>query len=263
MLKKCFGRLNNFSEYYHRFLIKLLLFCEKRFSKIKSLSKTFNMKKLFLSVICCACICAISSGQATKKARGVQNLFTANLSNAEYNKDVWSVDKNGVLSASEDDAIWTTREYENFELTLDFKNDNCTNSGVFIYCSDKKDWVPNTVEIQIADDHCAKWTGYARCASIYGHLAPSKTGLVKKPGEWNKMKITAKGQRIIVELNGQKVTDMDMSLWTSGKINPDGSEIPSWLPKPFAELPTKGYIGFQGKHGEATIWFRNIKVKEL
>jgi hypothetical protein len=66
-----------------------------------------------------------------------------------------------------------------------------------------------------------------------------------------------------VVLNGKKVTSMDMSLWTSGKINPDGSEIPSWLPTPFAELPTKGTIGLQGKHGDASISFRNVTIKAL
>ena len=38
------------------------------------------------------------------------------------------------------------------------------------------------------------------------------------------------------------------------------SEIPSWLPTPFAELPTKGYIGLQGKHGDANIFFRNVRI---
>jgi len=56
---------------------------------------------------------------------------------------------------------------------------------------------------------------------------------------------------------------MDMTQWTSGTINPDGSDIPSWLPTPFSELPTKGYIGLQGKHGEANIYFRNVKIAEL
>ena len=224
------------------------------------------MKKVILCVMSCACFCALSFGQAKKAKSKIQPLFTANLSNAEYNKSVWSVDKSGVLSASEDDAIWTTKEYENFELTLDFKNDVCTNSGVVIYCTNKKDWIPNSVEVQIADDHCSKWTNeksYTRCGAIYGHLGPSKLGLVKKPGEWNKMKIIAKGKNIVVELNGTKIVDMDMNLWKSGKVNPDGSEIPSWLYNPFAEMPTKGYIGFQGKHGDATIWFRNIQIKEL
>jgi len=30
-----------------------------------------------------------------------------------------------------------------------------------------------------------------------------------------------------------------------------------------AELETKGYIGFQGKHAGAPVWFRNIKIKTL
>ena len=87
--------------------------------------------------------------------------------------------------------------------------------------------------------------------------------VVKRPGEWNRMRIRCEGQKITVELNGELVTEMDMSKWTSGKVNPDGTEIPSWLPKPFAELPTKGYIGLQGKHGNALIWFRNMNIRTL
>ncbi|MCJ7581286.1 MAG: DUF1080 domain-containing protein [Candidatus Aminicenantes bacterium] len=64
-------------------------------------------------------------------------------------------------------------------------------------------------------------------------------------------------------LNGVQVKELDMNLWTSAKTNPDGSEIPSWLSKPLAELPTQGHIGFQGKHAGAPIYFRNIKIQEL
>ena len=221
-------------------------------------------RKIFLCVMCCACICAWSNSQ-TNKGKAVP-LFTPTLSNAEYNQSVWTVDKKGVITASADEAIWTTREYENFELTLEFKNDVCTNSGVIIYCSNKKDWIPNAMEVQIADDYCTKWPDWPsdwRCGAIFGHLGPSVATPVKKPGEWNKMKITAKGKNVVVEVNGIQTVNMDMSLWTSGTTNPDGSKIPAWQPKPFAELATKGFIGFQGKHGDATIWFRNIKIKEL
>ena len=222
------------------------------------------MKKSILFVMCCACTGILYCCQP--KTEKAAPLFSADLSNAEFDTNVWSIDSEGVITASADDAIWTTREYENFELTLEFKNDECTNSGVIIYCTDKRDWIPNSMEIQIADDHCFKWQDVhpiSRCGAVYGHLGPSRLDLVKKPGEWNNMKIIAEGKNIIVELNGEKIVDMDMNLWTSGTVNPDGSEIPPWLPKPYAELPTKGYIGFQGKHGEATIWFRNIKIQEL
>lgn len=222
------------------------------------------MRKIVFSMLCGAFLCALVPGVAN--AKGWQPLFAADLSNADYDCAVWSVDPDGVISATADQAIWSVGSYKNFELELEFKTDHCTNSGVVIYCTDKKDWIPNAVEIQIADDYCDHFGDAAStgsCGAVYGHLAPSAFRLVKKPGEWNRMKITAKGQRLLVSLNGKKITDMDMSRWTSGKTNPDGTEIPSWLPKPYAELPTGGFIGFQGKHGEALIWFRNIRIKEL
>lgn len=80
-------------------------------------------------------------------------LFGKNLENANYNPEVWS-ETDGVLGAVKDESIWTKDEYENFELDLDFKTDVGTNSGVVVYCTDTKDWIPNSVEIQIADDHC-------------------------------------------------------------------------------------------------------------
>ena len=69
--------------------------------------------------------------------------------------------------------------------------------------------------------------------------------------------------QIDIVLNGEHVTSMDMTRFTDSKVNPDGSEIPPWLKKPVATLPTQGKIGLQGKHGGAPIWFRNIKIKEL
>jgi hypothetical protein len=134
-----------------------------------------------------------------------------------------------------------------------------------VYCSDPENWIPNAVEIQIADDFAEKWANSPKtwqCGAVFGHLAPTKSA-VKKPGEWNRMTLTCAGQQIDVLLNGEHVTSMDMSQWTSAKTNPDGSEIPSWLSRPKAELPAKGRIGFQGKHAGAPIWFRNIKVKAI
>jgi hypothetical protein len=87
--------------------------------------------------------------------------------------------------------------------------------------------------------------------------------MVKKPGGWNRYTITCTGKKIDVVLNGERVTSMDMSQWTSSTSNPDGSDIPRWLSRPKAELPTQGHIGLQGKHAGAPIWFRNVRVKEL
>jgi acetyl esterase/lipase len=192
------------------------------------------------------------------------NLFRADLSNAVKPKGIWTFSE-GVLTASEDQAIWTTRDYDNFILDLEFKNAPGTNSGVVVYCTDMKEWIPNSVEIQIADDYAEKWAKAPKtwhCGAIFGHLAPSKS-MVKKPGEWNRFTVRCVDEQIDVVLNGERVASMDMSLWTSAKTNPDGSEIPPWLNKPLSKHPTKGKIGLQGKHAGAPIWFRNIKIREL
>ena len=192
-------------------------------------------------------------------------LFSKDLGNAKFPEGIWTRDGEGVLTASEDQAIWSEKKYHDFVLDLEFKTASDTNSGVIVHCSDVENWIPNSVEIQIADDHSEQWAKADKtwqCAAIFGRLAAKKS-LVKKPGEWNRYTITCKGKMIYVVLNGELVTEMDMGKWTDPKKNPDGSDIPAWLSKPAASLPLEGHIGLQGKHAGAPIFFRNIKIKEL
>jgi hypothetical protein len=192
------------------------------------------------------------------------NLVAADLSDAEFPQGVWSA-QDGVLTATEDQCLWTKKRYDDFVLDLEFKTADGTNSGVIVHCSDMKDWIPNSVEIQIADDFSEKWGKSPKtwqCAAIFGRLAAAKS-VVKKPGQWNRMTITCQGPMIYVLLNGQAVTEMDMRKWTDPKRNPDGSEIPPWLSKPLAGIPHAGHIGLQGKHAGAPIYFRNLKIKTL
>jgi len=223
------------------------------------------MKQLtILLLFICFSVDGFSNSGDSKKT-GWKPLLGTDLSQAKYDKNCWTME-NGVLTASEDKVIWAVGDYENFTLDLEFKTAVGTNSGIIVYCTDPENWIPNSVEIQIADDYCEKWGAASKdwqCGAIFGHLAANQQKVVKKPGEWNKMEVTCKGKIIEVVLNGKKITKMDISKWTSGKLNPDGSKIPDWLPKPFAELTTKGMIGLQGKHGDATIWFRNVRIKQL
>jgi hypothetical protein len=193
-----------------------------------------------------------------------QPLFESDLSDAVCPEGVWTFE-DGILTASEDHNIWAEKEYDNFILDLEFKNDHETNSGVIVYCRDINNWIPNSIEVQIADDYSEKWSNVApswQCGAIFGHLPASKR-MVKQPGQWNRFTITCIDHMIYVLLNGESIIEMDMNRWTSAAVNPDGSEIPNWLTTPFAELPTRGRIGLQGKHGNATIYFRNIRIKEI
>ncbi len=218
----------------------------------------------FVSLVCMGKPASSVEKGTAEKSGAWKPLFAADLSDTVFPESVWTIN-DGVLTASKDEAIWSNRDYENFVLDLEFKTASGTNSGVIVYCSDTKNWIPNSVEVQIADDYAAKWAESPttwQCAAIFGHLAPTKR-VVKKPGQWNHMTVRCVGQRIDVTLNGEHVTSMDMSRWTSAKKNPDGSKIPPWLSKPFNQLPTKGRVGLQGKHAGAPIWFRNVRIKEL
>jgi hypothetical protein len=228
------------------------------------------MKKIIvLLAVCFGSGVAARAGEATAPkahpdSTGWESLFSEDLSNAIYPKGIWSF-RDGVLTATEDQCIWTRKTYENFTVDLEFKTAPGTNSGVIVYSSDLKDWIPNSVEIQIADDYAPRWANSPKtwqCAAVFGHLAASKS-VVKRPGQWNRMTITCRGPIIDVVLNGQPVTKIDLRKWTSAKKNPDGSDIPSWLSRPLAKLATKGHIGLQGKHAGAPIYFRHVKVKRL
>lgn len=183
----------------------------------------------------------------------------------DFEPGVWHEIEPGVITAEKDSAIWLKGEYENFVLDFEYKLDPAANSGVVIYCSDLKNWIPNSIEVQLLDDAADKWKNdppRLRNAGLYGHCGPEKS--VGKPaGEWNHMTITAQGKSVKVVCNGVVTVDEDISRYTSAKVNPDGTPIQPWLSKPLATLPTKGGIGFQGKHGGARPYFRNIRVREL
>jgi len=226
-------------------------------------------KRLLLAAMCLVWAGGVSGVEAAQPGvhpdtAGWDDLFARDLSEAIAPEGVW-VWLGDVLTAGKDQCIWSKKEYDDFVLDLGFKTAPGTNSGVIVYCSDVKNWIPNSVEIQIADDYSPKWGNAPKswqCAAVFGHK-PATERRVKKPGQWNRMTVTCKGKRITVALNGAVVNEMDLDQWTSAKKNPDGSDIPPWLSKPKAELPTRGHIGLQGKHAGAPIYFRNIKVKPL
>jgi hypothetical protein len=228
------------------------------------------MKKSLLLLLAALCFASVASMPAAEVPKGHPDsskwkpLFASDLSDAIYPAGVWTVE-NGELTASKDSALWTKQPYENFIVDLEFKTGEAANSGVVIYCTDLKNWIPNSIEVQILDDYSPKWKDVAptwKCGGIFGRLAPIKQ-TVKPPGEWNRMTITCKGQLITIVLNGEQVAQADLKNWTSAKKNPDGSDTPAWLARPMAEMATKGHIGLQGKHGGALIHFRNVRLKQL
>lgn len=209
-----------------------------------------------------------ATGHPDSSGPGWQQLVADDLSNttlADRNKDhAWVLESPGTWRSDIDRMVFTKETYENFVLDLEFKDAPGTNGGVILYCSDPANWVPNSIEVQVADDFDPKWSAdpKTRCSSFYGRQ-PAVKFLVKKPGEWNHYTITCVGKEVQVRLNGETVNQFNLARFTDAKVNPDGSKAPAWLSKPPAGLPTKGHIGFQGKHGAAPVWYRNIRIHPL
>ena len=136
--------------------------------------KNWSAKIFIMATI----IPAIALGQSTSKyplsqhpdSHGWADLFNHQLSNAIYPEGIWTFE-HGEFTASEDKFLWTKQDYNNFVLDLEFKNADGTNSGVVVYCSNLDDWIPNSIEVQIADDHNEKWANSPKswqCGAIFG-----------------------------------------------------------------------------------------------
>jgi sugar phosphate isomerase/epimerase len=185
------------------------------------------------------------------------NLITRDLQNCTYKPDSWTYE-NGILSAKGGGDLWTNDVYGNFILDLDFKLDSGTNSGIFVRTGDIVQWLHTAIEVQILDSHGKDEVTKHDCGAIFDCLEPA-TNAVNPPGKWNKYTITCTGNKIYVILNGEKIIDMDLNLWTEAGKNPDGTN--NKFKTAYKDMPRKGHIGFQ-YHGHP-VWFRNIRIRKL
>ncbi len=157
------------------------------------------------------------------------------------------------------DYLWTKEKYGNFVLELEFRVADRANSGVFLRTSDLKDPVYTGLEVQVSNSYGRdKLTRGGTAGAIYDCVAPTKNA-IKKPGEWNRYRITCRKNIVRVELNGQLVVDMDLDRWTDAKKNPDGS--PNKFPRPLKDFARSGHIGLQD-HGRP-VWYRKLRIKRL
>jgi hypothetical protein len=152
------------------------------------------------------------------------------------------------------------RQWSDFVLSLDFKISPRCNSGVFVRTFSLepragKDVGFNGIEIAIDD---TKGAGFHDTGAIYDLVKPSKNNM-KPAGEWNRMMITCTGSHISVDVNGERVSDMNLDEWTEPNKRPDGSAHKFDIA--YKNHPRLGYIGLQD-HG-SPCWYKNIKIKPL
>src|SRR5438105_2877152 len=171
-----------------------------------------TMKRLWLCLLPLALFFAFlpaAQSRDQETPEGFEALFNGkDLTGWKVNEggkmSVWGAE-NGILYVDGRGGGWlmTEKEYGDFDLRLEFKIPEKGNSGVALRSPMKGDPAYAGMEIQILDDdwYKANYKGLKptqHTGSIYDVVPPSKSAL-KPVGEWNKMRIVAKGRQVTIE----------------------------------------------------------------
>lgn len=159
----------------------------------------------------------------------------------------------------------TADQFENFELSIEWKLSKGGNSGIKYLVSEN---LPPTgrsgvsFEYQVLDDdnHPDAKQGIAgnrTAGSLYDLIAASKDKKLNPPGEFNQSRIIVKGNHIEHWLNGVKTVELDRS---SDDYKKRVAESKFKTTKGFGEAK-QGHVLLQD-HSDET-WFRNIKIRAL
>jgi len=172
-------------------------------------------------------------------------------------RDVWSV-RDGLLICKGKPMgyLYTKEKFKNFKLIVEWRwapGKKPGNSGVLMRITGKPTMLPNCVEAQLKSGSAGDMYGFQGFNidgdperrrdvpkhKLAGYLrALSKIrGNEKKPGQWNKYEITAKGETITLVINGKTVN------------RATGCDVRA------------GHIGLQSEGGE--IHFRTVTLTPL
>lgn len=167
---------------------------------------------------------------------------------------------NGWQSQDGGDIV-SDKKYKNFELSLEWKINNCGNSGVFFNVVEDKKYDQSYltgIEMQILDNLCHSDARYKKhkAGDLYD-LAECKYITVRPAGQWNEARIRQINGKIDFWLNGVKVVSAQMGDAEWKKMLAE-SKFKDW--DGFAKT-MEGKLALQD-HGDK-VWYRSIKVKEL
>jgi hypothetical protein len=200
------------------------------------------MKKCIIPGLVCLLFISISgvSQQAISLFNG-KNLDGWKI----YGTEKWYVEKGLLISESGPDKQYgylaTDKFYDNFELTLEFKQEAEGNSGVFVRSTIEGTKITGwQVEVAPPGMHTGGvYESYGRGWLIQPDSAAEKA---LKYGEWNKMKIRVQGATLTSWLNG-----VQMITLTDEKIGRG-----------------KGSIALQIHDGGGIkVYWRKLKLREL
>ncbi len=215
---------------------------------------------------------------ASEKAAGWELLFDGKTTKGwrNYRKKTigssWKV-QNGALmldTEKKEEGGWqvkdggdiiTDGEFENYELQLEWKIQDCGNSGIIynVIESEEFDYVWMTgPEMQVLDNTChpdGKFVTH-RAGDLYDMIS-TKYITMNPAGEWNQARLIVNNGKVEHWLNGHKLVEFEM-FTDEWKAMIAKSKFKEW--KGFG-TGKKGHISLQD-HSDR-VWYKNIKVRNL
>ncbi len=176
------------------------------------------------------------------------------------------------------DIIYGAEEFDNFELSLEWKLPEGGNSGIFYHVQEGYDAPPVVApEYQLIDD-----ANYARIHDLteynlslgytekpeelkplqqtgadYAMYPPDPDKILHPVGEWNSSRIVFTPEKAEYWLNGKIV--LSFVPWSEDWNARKNSD--KWKTSPDYGKYKSGYIGLQDH--SSPIWFKNIKIRKL
>ncbi|MGZ3860263.1 MAG: 3-keto-disaccharide hydrolase [Flavisolibacter sp.] len=153
----------------------------------------------------------------------------------------------------------TTGEYQNFDLSLDWKISPQGNSGILYLVTEAyPESYLSGPEYQIIDDahfpeHLEDWQ---KTGANYA-MDPAPEAAPHPVGEWNHTRILVNKGHVEHWLNGKKIVDYQIGSpeWKAKKA------AGKWKDAEGYGQATRGHIALQD-HG-SEVWFKNILIREL
>ena len=147
----------------------------------------------------------------------------------------WTVVDGVYVNAPPSVDILTERSFDDFDLYVEFKPAERTNSGLYLR---------DIYEVQILNSH-GRPLSENMCGALYRRLAPT-VNACKPAGEWQTFELSLVGRRLTVVHNGQQLHD-------AVDVGPMGTGNASERPN------APGPLRLQGDHQE--IAFRNLWIR--
>lgn len=126
----------------------------------------------------------------------------------------WRLADGSVVADKGNGFLVSKNAYGDFELRAEFYAESDTNSGIYIRCQDpKKISTAGCYEVNIWDDRPKPEYGTGAIVDV-AKVNP----MPKAAGRWNTFHITAKGDHLVVVMNGVKTADARDGKFARGVI---------------------------------------------